>query len=68
MLFILGGRHSNPTRAKHMLKRAESHRCEVNTLWKFAGNFSIFSKGIACFSKGNFFKKSLRESKRSDRF
>ena len=42
MIFILGGKISNPTRGKHVLKRAERHRCEENTLWKFACNFGTF--------------------------
>ena len=29
---------------KHVLKRAESHRCEVNTLGTFACNLSMFLK------------------------
>ena len=53
MIFILGGRLFNPTRAKHMLKGPESHRCEVNTLWKFACNSSMFLR----FLEGNPFKK-----------
>ena len=44
MLFIPGGRLFNPTREKHVLRRAESHHCEVNTLWKLACNFSTFFK------------------------
>ena len=44
MTFMLGGRLFNPTRGKHVLKRAESHRCKVNTLRKFACNFSTFFK------------------------
>ena len=43
-LFTLGGRIFDPLERKHMLKRAESHGCEVNTLGIFACNFSIFCK------------------------
>ena len=43
-LFILGGRLINPSKRKHVLKRAESHRCEVNTLGTFACNSSTFFK------------------------
>ena len=48
-LFTLGGRLFNSSKRKHVLKRAESHRCEVNTLGTFACNFSFFlgfSKGL----------------------
>ena len=41
-LFTLGERLFNPPKQKHVLQRAESHRCEVNTLGTFACNFSIF--------------------------
>ena len=41
-LFTLGGRLFNPPKRKHVLKRAESHRCEVNTLGTFACNFNMF--------------------------
>ena len=44
-LFIIeGGILFNPTRGKHVLKCAESHLCEVNTLWKLACNFSTLFK------------------------
>ena len=43
-LFTLGGRLFNPSKGKHVLKRAESHRCEVNKLGIFACNFSMFFK------------------------
>ena len=43
-LFTLGGRLFNPPKRKHVLKRAEGHRCEVNTLGTFACNFSVFFK------------------------
>ena len=55
----------NPTRGKHELKSAESHRCEGNTLCKLSCNLNTFFKG---FSKGTFFRKSLTESEGSDRF
>ena len=38
------GRFCNPIRGKQVLKFAESHRCEVNTLWKLDCNFSTFSE------------------------
>ena len=41
-LSTLGGRLFNPPKRKHMLKRAESHHCEVDTLGIFACNFSTF--------------------------
>ena len=43
-LFTLGGRLFNHPKRKHVLKRAESRRCEVNTLGTFACNFSTFFK------------------------
>ena len=43
-LLTLGGRLLNLPKRKHVLKRAESHRCEVNTLRIFACNFSTFFK------------------------
>ena len=44
-LFILGGGgFFNPPKGKHMLKCAESHRCEVSTLGILACNFSTFLK------------------------
>ena len=58
----LGGRLFNSSKRKHVLKRAESHRCEVNTLLLVI---------LACclrFLKGVHFRKSLTESERSDRF
>ena len=63
-LFTLGGRLFKPPKRKHVLKRAENHRCEVNTLGTFACNFGIFLK----FLKGAHFRISLTESERSDRF
>ena len=41
-----GGRLFNPPQREHVLKPAESHRCEVNRLGTFAGNFSTFFKGL----------------------
>ena len=43
-IFTLGGRLFNLPKCKHVLKRTESHCCEVNTLGIFACNFSTFSK------------------------
>ena len=51
-------------KGKHVLKRAESHRCEVNTLGIFACNFSMFFR----FLRGIHFRKSLTEFERSDQF
>ena len=62
-LFELGGRLVNPSKVKHVLKRTESHRCEVNTLRIFACDFSMFLR----FLKGARFRKSLTESERNDR-
>ena len=56
-LSTLGGRLFNPPKRKHMLKRAESHRCEVNTLGIFACNFSTFFLG---FSKGFILENRLQ--------
>ena len=47
---------------KHVLKRAESHHCEVNTLGTFA--LARFLR----FLEGTRFGKLPRESERSDRF
>ena len=52
------------TKRKHVLKRAESHCCEVNTLGIFAYDFSMFLR----FLKGIHFRKLPTESERSDRF
>ena len=41
-LFTLGGRLFSPLIGKHVLKRAESHRCTANTFGKLACNFSMF--------------------------
>ena len=62
-LFTLGGRLFNRPKRKHVLKRAESHRCEVNTFGIFACNFARFLR----FLEGIHFRKSLTESERSDR-
>ena len=63
-LFTLGGRLLNPSEGKHVLKRAESHRYEVNTLGIFAFNLSMFLR----FLKGAHFRKSFTESEWSDQF
>ena len=39
-----GGRLFNRPKRKHVLKRAESHCCDVNTSGTFACNFSTFFK------------------------
>ena len=52
-----------PSNGKHVLKRAESHFCEVN-IWILACNLSSFLR----FLKGICFRKSLIESERRDRF
>ena len=41
-VLTLGGLLFNPRKGKHVLKRAESHRCEVNTLAILACKFSTF--------------------------
>ena len=38
------GRLFNSSKVKHVIKRAESHRCEVNTLGILACNFSMVFK------------------------
>ena len=43
-LFTLGERLFNTSKEKHVLKRAESHHCEIKTLGIFACNFSMFLK------------------------
>ena len=63
-LFTLGRGLFSPSKGKHMLKRAESHRCEVNTLGIFACNSSMFLR----FLKGVHFRESLTESEQSVRF
>ena len=48
-LFTLGGRLFNPSKGKHVLERAESHRCEVHTfgiLLLILALFKGFSKGF----------------------
>ena len=64
MLFTQGRGVLSPSNGKHVLKRAQSHRFEVNTLGNFARNFSILLKVF----KGAHFRKSLTESERSHRF
>ena len=63
-LFTLGGRLFNSSKRKHVLKRAESHCCEVNTL----GTLLVILACFLRFLKGAHFRKSLTESERSDRF
>ena len=48
-LFTLRGRLFNPQKGKHVLKHADSDRCEANTLRILDDNFSTFFLG---FSKG----------------
>ena len=55
------GRLFNPSNGKHVLKRAESHRCEVNTLGIFAGNFCMFFKVSQVFFL--FFKGFILENR-----
>ena len=43
-LFSLRGRLLNPPKGKHVLKRAESYRCEVNTFGVLVCNVSAFFK------------------------
>ena len=62
--FTPGARLFNSSERKHVLKRAERHCCEVNTLWTFACNSIMFFK----VSQRGHFRKSLTESERSDRF
>ena len=61
--FTLQGRLFNPPKGKHVLKRAESHCCEVNTLGILACNFRTFLR----FIKRTLFRKSLLKSEQSDR-
>ena len=63
-LFTLWGGHFNPPKRKHVLKRAESHRCELNTLGTFACNFSTFLR----FLIGTYFGKLSTESEGTDRY
>ena len=53
-----------PEKQKLVLKSAECHQCEVNTLGNLACNFSTFLR----FLKGIHFRKLPAESERSDRF
>ena len=55
-LFTPAGRLFNPSKGKHVLKRAKSHRFEVNTLGILACNFSMFLR----FLKGIHFIRSYR--------
>ena len=43
-LFTLGGKLFNRSEGKHLLKRPDSHHCEVSTSEMFARNFSMFFK------------------------
>ena len=50
-LFTPSGRLFNPPKGKHVLKRAESHCCEVNTFGILACNFNdmiiiLFKVGV----------------------
>ena len=63
-LLTLAGRLFSPSKRKHVLKRAESHRCKVNTLGILASDFIMFLR----FLKGVHFRKSLSVSERRDRF
>ena len=56
-LFTLGGRLFNQSKGKHVLKRAERHRCYANTLGILAFNFSMFLK----FSKGFTLKNRVQK-------
>ena len=56
-LLTQGGRLFNQPKRKHVLKRAESHHCEINTLGIFACKFSTFFKG---FSKGFILENCLQ--------
>ena len=58
------GRLFNLPKGKHVLKHAESHRCEVNALRILACNFSVFLR----FLKAVHVRIPFTESKRSDRF
>ena len=60
-LFTLGERLLNLSKEKHVLKRAESQCCEVNTFGIFACNFSMFLR----FLKRVHFRESLTESEGS---
>ena len=59
-LFTLGGRLFNQPKPKHVLKRAESHRCEVIKLL-----FVILARFLR-FLKGTHFRKLPTESERND--
>ena len=53
-LFTPGGRLFSPPKGEHVvLKRAESHRCEVNTLGILACNFSTFLRFLEGFVLDN---------------
>ena len=63
-LFTLRGRLFNPPNRKHVLKRAECHRCEVNTLGTLPCNLSTFLR----FPEQTHSGKLPTESERSDQF
>ena len=57
-LFTLGGRIFNLSIRKQVLKRAESHRCEVNKLGILRCNFKMFLSvqnlnGVTDFNQEN---------------
>ena len=56
-LFTLGGRLFNRPKRKHMLQRAESHHCVVNTFETFACNFSAF---LRVSQRDSFWKSAYR--------
>ena len=57
----LGGRIFNTPKGKHMLKHAESHRCEVNTLGLGLGFLLLILEG---FSKGFILENCLQNLNR----
>ena len=63
-LFTLGGRRFNPPKREHLLKRAESRRCEVNTLEILLVILARFCRIL----KGTYFGILPAESVRSDQF
>ena len=54
--FTLEGRLFNPPKGKHMLKRSESHCCEVNTLGFLLAILACFLR----FSKGFILENRLQ--------
>ena len=63
-LLILAGRLFHSPKRKARAKACSSYCCEVNVLRKLAPNLTTFLK----VSQKEFFRKSLTESERSDRF